>query len=203
VLNTENLSLELAGIKTDEKGRLVVDEFLRTTNKNVFACGDVAGNYQFTHAAEMHAAVILRNFFSPFKKAFTAEGISWATYTTPEVATYGLSEVELKKRRIKYRVLKTDFSEDDRAITDDYQYGLTKMYLSDDGRVLGGTMVAPNAGELIAELVLAQSQKLSVKALFDKTYAYPAAARINKRLVATYFSEKLTWLNKRLLRLLY
>lgn len=203
VLNTENLDLDSAQIKTDEKGRLVVDEFLRTTNKNVFVCGDVAGNYQFTHAAEMHAAVILRNFFSPFKKAFSADGISWTTYTTPEVATYGLSEAELKKRNLSYQVLKTDFSEDDRAITDDYQYGLTKMYLGDQGEVLGGTMVAPNAGELIAELVLAQSQKLSVKALFNKTYAYPAAARINKKLAASYFSEKLTKLTKRLLRLLY
>lgn len=203
VLNTEGLDLEKAGIKTDEKGRLVVDSYLRTTNKQVFVCGDVAGNYQFTHAAEMHAAVILRNFFSPFKKKFVADNISWTTFTTPEVATYGLSEAELKKRQINYRVLKTDFTEDDRAITDGYQYGLAKMFVGEKGEVLGGTMVAPNAGELVAELVLAKTSGLKVDALFNKTYAYPTATRINKRLVSSYFAEKLNPLTKKLLKVLY
>ncbi len=203
VLNTEGLDLEKAGIKVDEKGRLLVDPYLRTTNKSVLVCGDVAGNYQFTHAAEMHAAIILRNFFSPFKKKFVADKISWTTFTTPEVATYGLSPAELKKRGINYRELKTDFSEDDRAITDGYEYGLTKMWVGDKGEVFGGTMVAPNAGELIAELVLAQSTGLTVNALFNKTYAYPTATRINKRLISGYFAEKLNPLTKKILKLLY
>ena len=203
VLNTEGLDLDKAGIKVDEKGRLVIDPYLRTTNKNVLVCGDVAGNYQFTHAAEMHAAVILRNFFSPFKKKFVADNISWTTFTTPEVATYGLSEAELKKRQINYRVLRTDFSEDDRAITDGYEYGLSKMWVGEKGEVLGGTMVAPNAGELIAELVLAKSAGLKVDALFNKTYAYPTATRINKRLISSYFAEKLNGVTKKLLKLLY
>lgn len=203
VLNTEGLNLERAGIKMDEKGRLVVDHYLRTANKNVLVCGDVAGNYQFTHAAEMHAVIILRNFFSPFKKKFVADNISWTTFTTPEVATYGLNPAELKKRGINYRELKTDFSEDDRAITDGHEYGLTKMWVGEKGEVLGGTMVAPNAGELVAELVLAKSAGLKVDALFNKTYAYPTATRINKRLISIYFAEKLNPLTKKLLRLLY
>jgi pyruvate/2-oxoglutarate dehydrogenase complex dihydrolipoamide dehydrogenase (E3) component len=203
VLNTEGLDLDKAGIKVDEKGRLVIDPYLRTTNKNVLVCGDVAGNYQFTHAAEMHAAVILRNFFSPFKKKFVADNISWTTFTTPEVATYGLPPVELKKRGISYRELKTDFSEDDRAITDGYEYGLSKMWVGEKGEVLGGTMVAPNAGELVAELVLAKSAGLKVDALFNKTYAYPTATRINKRLISSYFAEKLNGVTKKLLKLLY
>lgn len=203
VLNTEGLALEKAGIQTDEKGRILVDSYLCTTNKRIFVCGDVAGNYQFTHAAEMHAGVILRNFFSPFKKKFNADHISWTTFTTPEVGTYGLSEAELQRRNLKYRVLKTDFSEDDRAITEGYEYGISKMFIDEKGKVLGGTMVAPHAGELIAELVLAQSEGLSVKALFNKTYAYPTAARINKRLVSSYFAGKLTSFTKRLLKFLY
>lgn len=203
VLNTEGLSLEKAGIQMDEKGKLIVDPYLRTTNKNVFTCGDIAGNFQFTHAAEMHASVILKNFFSPFKKKFSGDAISWTTYTTPEVATFGVGEAELKKRGVAYTVLASDFSEDDRAITDEYQYGKTKLCIDKKGKILGGTMVAPNAGELIAELVLAQKSGLGVGALFNKTYAYPAASRINKRLASSFFASKLTDPIKTLLRMLY
>ncbi len=203
VLNTEDLSLEKAGIKQKESGKIVVDSFLRTTNKNVYLCGDIAGNYQFTHAAEMHASVILKNFFSPFKKKFTGDGISWTTYTTPEIATFGLQEHELKKKKVMYQVLATNFTEDDRAITDSYQYGKSKIFITPKGGVLGGTMVAPNAGELIQELVLAQTAKLNVQELFNKTYAYPSASRINKRTVSGYFASKLTPFTKRLLRVLY
>lgn len=203
VLNTEGLALEKASINQDEKGKIITDAYLRTTNKNVYLCGDIAGNYQFTHAAEMHASVILKNFFSPFKKKFNGDSISWTTYTTPEIATFGLQEAELKNRGITYQVLATDFIEDDRAITDNYQYGKSKLFITPKGVVLGGTMVAPNAGELIQELILAQTSKLTVQSLFNKTYAYPTASRINKRLVSTYFATKLTPFTKRVLRLLY
>jgi pyruvate/2-oxoglutarate dehydrogenase complex dihydrolipoamide dehydrogenase (E3) component len=151
----------------------------------------------------MHASVILKNFFSPFKKKFSGDSISWTTYTTPELATFGLGESELTKRGVSYRVLASDFTEDDRAITDGYQYGKTKLYVSKKGTILGGTMVASNAGELIAELVLAQKSGLGVDALFNKTYAYPAASRINKRVASSFFAAKLTDPIKTLLRLLY
>ncbi len=202
-LNTEGLALEKAGIAVDANGRLVVDEYLRTTNKKVFVCGDIAGNYQFTHAAEMHAATILRNFFTPFKKQFTADSIAWVTFTTPELATFGMQESVLKKRGALYRVLETDFTEDDRAITDAYQFAKAKLFVSPKGKILGGTMVAPNAGELVQELILAQSAGLSVAALFLKVYPYPTATRINKRLAAAFSAEKLTPFSKRVLRLLY
>lgn len=203
VLNTEGLDLEKAGIKVDAKGKLLVDAYLRTTNKDVLVCGDVAGNFQFTHAAEMHASVILKNFFSPFKKKFNADSISWTTFTTPEVATFGVQETELKKRGIIYKALVSDFSEDDRAITDGYTYGLAKLFVSAKGKILGGTMVSPNAGELISELVLAEASDLSVDVLFNKTYAYPTATRINKRLVSGHFAAKLTPTANALLRRLY
>lgn len=203
VLNTEGLQFEKAGIKQEESGKIIVDAYLRTTNKNVYLCGDIAGNYQFTHAAEMHASVILKNFFSPFKKKFTGAGISWTTFTSPEIATFGTQEYELKKQKVAYTVLATDMTEDDRAITDEYQYGKSKLFITKKGVILGGTMVAPNAGELIQELVLAQTSKRTVGILFNKTYAYPTASRINKRLVSSYFATKLTPFTKRILRLLY
>ncbi|MBI2120226.1 MAG: NAD(P)/FAD-dependent oxidoreductase, partial [Parcubacteria group bacterium] len=201
-LNAEGLGLEKAGVETKD-GRIISDEYLRTTNKNVLLCGDVAGGFQFTHAAEMHAGVILNNFFSPFKKKFTADHISWVTYTTPEVASFGLWEAELKKRGTQYSVLESDFSEDDRAITDDYQYAKAKIFISPKGKILGGTMAAPNAGELIQELILANFAGLSIKHIFNKTYPYPTATRINKRLASAHFAAKLTEFNKKLLRWLY
>jgi pyruvate/2-oxoglutarate dehydrogenase complex dihydrolipoamide dehydrogenase (E3) component len=202
VLNVEGFALPKAGVEMKD-GKITSDEYLRTTNKNVLLCGDVLGGFQFTHAAEMHAAVILNNFFSPFKKKFSADHISWVTYTTPEVASFGLFEAELKKRGISYTVLQSDFSEDDRAITDGYQYGKAKIFISPKGKILGGTMAAPNAGELIQELILANSAGLSIKHIFNKTYPYPTAARINKRLASGYFAGKLTEFNKKLLRGLY
>ena len=203
VLNTEGLSLEKAGVRTEPSGAIVVNKYLETTNKNVYLCGDVAGNFQFTHAAEMHAGVIIRNFFSPIKKPFSGDHISWTTFTTPEIATFGLGELELKKRKTNYEVLATDFQDDDRAITDDYQYGKSKIFISKKGKILGGTMVAPNAGELVQELVLAQRLNLGLGDLFSKTYAYPTATRINKRTSSVFFGKKLSVWSKKLLHLLY
>lgn len=203
VLNVEGLALEKAGIAMNERGGIKVDDELRTTNKNVCLCGDIAGNFQFTHAAEMHAGLILRNFFSPFKKKFSGDHIAWTTYTFPEVASFGLWEAELKKRNIAYTVLASDFAEDDRAITDEYQYGKSKLFIATSGKILGGTMVAPNAGELVQELILANTSGLSIKHIFEKTYPYPTASRINKRIVSQYFAGKLTAGNKKMLQLLY
>ncbi|MCB9810709.1 MAG: FAD-dependent oxidoreductase [Candidatus Nomurabacteria bacterium] len=205
VLNTESLALQKAGVAVNERGKIVVDDYLRTTNKNILVCGDVVGQHQFTHAAEIHAGVIIRNFLTPlFKNKLSTDAISWVTYTSPELATYGLSETELQKRGIKYAVLESSFAEDDRAITDDARYGHAKMFVETSSKkILGGTMVAPNAGELIQELILATQNDLTVNAIFNKTYPYPTAARINKRLVAEGQRQRLTPRVKSIMRWLY
>ena len=205
VLNTDGLTLENAGIKTDERGKILVDEYLRTTNKQVFVCGDVAGQHQFTHAAELHAGIIIKNMLTPFfKKKLSTDTLSWVTYTTPELATYGLNEAELKKRNVAYKVLESSFAEDDRAITDGARYGYTKMFVdSKTKKILGGTMVAPNAGELIQELIMATTSKLTTSAIFNKIYPYPTAGRINKRVVMNGERGRLTPFVKKVMRLLY
>ncbi len=205
VLNTDGLALEKACIKTDERGKILVDEYLRTTNTHVYVCGDVAGQHQFTHAAELHAGVIIKNMLTPFfKKKLSTDALSWVTYTTPELATYGLGEAELKKRHIAYRVLESSFADDDRAITDDARYGYTKMFVDKKSKkILGGTMIAPNAGELIQELIMATTNGLSTSAIFNKIYPYPTAGRINKRVVMEAERGRLTSSVKRLLRFLY
>lgn len=204
-LDLASLSLEKAGIEVTEKGAIRVDEYLKTTNRQVYVCGDIAGQHQFTHAAELHAGLIIRNFLTPFfKRRLSTDALSWVTYTTPEIATYGLSESELKSRNVPYTLLESSFDEDDRAITDDARDGYTKMFIhAKSKKILGGTMVAPNAGELVQELILATTNGLSIGAIFKKIYPYPTAARINKRLVANHERTRLTPITKRLLRGLF
>lgn len=205
VLNTESLALDKAGVALDERGKIKVDEYLQTTNKNILVCGDVAGQHQFTHAAELHAGVIIKNMLTPlFKKKLSTDALSWVTYTTPELATYGLNETELKERNVAYKVLESSFAEDDRAITDGARYGYTKMFVdSKTKKILGGTMIAPNAGELIQELIMATTSRLTTSAIFNKIYPYPTAGRINKRVVTNGERGRLTPFVKKVMRLLY
>jgi pyruvate/2-oxoglutarate dehydrogenase complex dihydrolipoamide dehydrogenase (E3) component len=182
-----------------------VDEYLRTTNHSVYVCGDVAGQHQFTHAAELHAGVVIRNLLTPWKKKkLVTDTLSAVTYTSPEVATYGLSPRTMTERGITYTTLESSFADSDRAITDEATSGYTKMYIdSKTKKILGGTMIAPQAGELIQELILATSSGLSTNALFQKIYPYPTATRINKIVVMNEARKKLTPLVRRVLYSLY
>jgi len=200
-LNIDNLDIEKAGIEK-EGYKLKVDEYLRTTNKNVLTCGDVAGSYQFTHAAELHAGLLINNFFKPVKKKLNNDFLSWVTYTYPEIATWGLNEQQLKDRNINYEKLSLGFSDDDRAIVDDFTSGKLIVYLSKN-KIIGGSMVTPNAGELFQELSLAMSAKLDIKHLFYKVYPYPTAARNNKKIISKIFSRKLTPIAKKIMKFLY
>jgi len=199
-LNFDGLDLDKAGIKV-VNGKIKIDSYLRTTNKRVFLCGDIAGMHQFTHAAELHASVILHNFFSPIKKKLNTDYLSWVTFTSPELATFGLNKDEIERRNIKYERLVLDFSEDDRSIIDDSN-GKLILYISKN-KILGGSMIAMNAGEIFQELVLANSTGMDIKNLFNKIYAYPTASRVNKRIITNYFSKKLSPFAKRMLKILY
>ncbi|MEO7311895.1 MAG: FAD-dependent oxidoreductase [Chitinophagaceae bacterium] len=207
VLGLEPLQLEKAGIKIKDH-KIIVDDRLRTTNKDVMVCGDVAGDLQFSHAAEFHGRIILNNLFSPLHKKLNNDHMSWVTFTDPEIATFGLNEKQLNQRAIKYEKLEQDFSADDRAITDNHQYGRIILYISRGGflkkeRILGGTMLAPNAGELIQELILANTSGMSINAIFNKIYPYPVAARINQHLIVNHKAKALTSGLKKLLHIAF
>ncbi len=199
-------SLDLAkGDIAIHDNRIISDRYLRTTNKNVMVCGDIVGDLQFSHAAEFHARLIINNLFSPFKKKLNNQYMSWVTFTDPELATFGLSEKQLQKQRIGYQRLEKDFKEDDRAVVSDYRYGKLVLFVSAGGlfkkqKLLGGTMIAPNAGELIQELILANMANLSVKEIFNKIYPYPVTSRINQSLITDFMAQGLTPFIKSLLR---
>lgn len=200
-LNIEGLKLDKAKINHDEKS-IFIDKYLRTTNKNVYVCGDIAGAYQFTHAAELHAGILINNFFNPIKKKVNYDKLSWVTYTSPEIATFGLNENQLKNRKINYERLELDFQDDDRSIIDDYRDGKLVLYINKN-KILGGSMIAINAGELFQELVLACSSNLDIKEIFNKIYPYPTASRVNKKIISNLFSKKLTPTTKKLFKLMY
>ena len=203
----EPLQLEKAGIEVKDH-KIVVDDQLRTTNKDVLVCGDVAGDLQFSHAAEFHGRIILNNLFSPLNKKLNNDHMSWVTFTDPEIATFGLNEKQLKERAIEYEKLEQGFDDDDRAVTDNYRYARTIIYISKGGflrkeKILGGTMIAPNAGELIQELILANTSGLSINSIFNKIYPYPVAARINQHVIVNHKEKTLTLALKKLLNLAF
>jgi pyruvate/2-oxoglutarate dehydrogenase complex dihydrolipoamide dehydrogenase (E3) component len=207
VLILEPLQLEKAGIEIKDH-KIIVDDQLRTSNKDVMVCGDVAGDLQFSHAAEFHGRIILNNLFSPLNKKLNNDHMSWVTFTDPEIATFGLNEKQIKDRGIKYEKLEQDFSGDDRAITDNCRYGKIVLYTNQGSlfkkeKILGGTMVAPNAGELIQELILANTSVLSIKSIFNKIYPYPVASRVNQHLIVKHKEKSLTPGLKKILQVAY
>ena len=206
-LNLDDLKLQNAGVEV-KAGKILSNAYLQTTNKNIFVCGDVVDDLQFSHAAESHARMLLNNFFSPFKRKLNNDHMSWVTFTDPELASFGLNEQQLKERNMKFERLFQDFKDDDRAVTDNYQYAKLILFISKKGflkkqKILGGAMVAPHAGELIQELILANSSSLSIDAIFNKIYPYPVAARINQKVMVDYKSQSLTNTIKKLLHLTF
>ena len=189
VLNLEDLQLAKGGIDLTEKGKPVLDDYLRSTNKRVFFSGDAAGMYQFSHGAEMHTRLLQKNFESNFGEKHDAKYLSWVTFTQPEIATFGRTEAYLKEHNIDHWRQDQEFKDDDRAIVDEYRYGKITLFLTPktfwnkERKILGGTIIAPNAGELMQELTLAMETGLSIQQIYDKIYAYPVASRINQQTV--------------------
>lgn len=203
-LNIDGLNMQKAGIELEEGGHTIkVDNYLRTTNKRVVAVGDVAGSYQFTHAAELHAKIVINNLLSPFKKKISYEHFSWVTYTSPQIATFGLNADILIKKGVWFKTLQHSFKEDDRAIVDGYTEGKMLLHVDKKGHLLGGSMIAEHAGEIFQELVLANSAGLTTKDIFNKVYAYPTASRVNRRIIMQDMGSKLTPRVKSIMRILY
>jgi pyruvate/2-oxoglutarate dehydrogenase complex dihydrolipoamide dehydrogenase (E3) component len=201
-LDFSSLNLQQAGIEISQ-GRLVLDERLRTTNQKVFACGDCAGPYQFTHMAEHQASVVLQNalFHLPIKAK--TQGVPWCTFTSPELARVGLSEQQARQQSIKHKVYSFPFSEIDRAICDGDTVGMAKVIVSSRGKVLGAAIVGPHAGELIAEFSLAISQGLKLSALSKAIHIYPTLAQINRRVADQQLKAALRPVKKRLIKLVF
>ena len=209
-LSFQELDLEKAGIATDQEGKVLLNDYLQTTNKDIFVSGDAAGSLKFSHGAELHTRLLVNNFFSPIKKKISYQHFSWITFTEPEVAHFGLDEQQLKEKGIHYERWETGFALDDRAVIGDYRDSRMILFIERNrlpGRkhkLLGGAMVAPGAGEICQELILVNSKKLGIEDLFNRVYPYPVASRISQQLIAEHYEKnKLTLLVKKGLSLAF
>lgn len=188
--NIENLGLDAAGISHTPRG-VTVDARLLTSNRRVFAIGDVAGGPQFTHIAGYHAGIVIRNalFGLPAKVDYAA--LPWVTYADPELAHTGLTEADARKAGHDVQVLTWSFDLNDRAQAERETEGLAKVILGPKGRILGATIVGPRAGELIGTWALAISAKLKIGAVASAVMPYPTLSEISKRTAGSYYTPKL------------
>ncbi|MBP1151230.1 FAD-dependent oxidoreductase [Methylocaldum sp. RMAD-M] len=183
VANTKGYGLEELGIETTKARTVETDEFLQTLYPNIYACGDVAGPFQFTHTASHQAWYAAVNaLFGDFRK-FRADYrvIPWATFTDPEVARVGLNEQEAKERGIPYEISRYGLDDLDRAITDGEAHGFVKVLtVPGKDRILGVTLVGEHAGDLIAEFILAMKHGLGFNQVLATIHIYPTLAEANK-----------------------
>jgi dihydrolipoamide dehydrogenase len=202
--NTSHFGLEALGIELNANGTVTVDEFLRTRYPNIYACGDVAGPYQFTHTAAHQAWYVAVNALFGELKKFKVDysTVPWVTFIDPEVAHVGLSEVDAVSQGIPFEVTKYSLNDLDRAIADNEAEGFVKV-LTPPGkdRILGATIVGYHGGDLLTEFVTAMKQGLGLKKILGTIHSYPTISEANK-FVAGEWSKAhapqglLTWVEK-------
>jgi pyruvate/2-oxoglutarate dehydrogenase complex dihydrolipoamide dehydrogenase (E3) component len=181
------LDLPAAGIAVGAAG-IAVDARLRTTNRRVFAVGDVAGGPQFTHAALYHAAIVIKNVLFRLPARTDYRALPWATYTDPELAQVGMSEAAAGAGSRRVRVLRWPFAENDRAVAERDTAGLVKIVVRRDGRILGAAILGTGAGELILPWALAISQRLRIDALANLVMPYPTRGEAGKRAAGAFYA---------------
>lgn len=188
--NTDKLNLEVAGIKTTRSG-VQVDVGMRTSNRKVYAIGDVAGGLQFTHVAGYHAGVIIRSMLFGLPSKAKTTHIPWATYTDPELSQVGLTEAQAKKKHgINLEVVRFHYTHNDRAIAERKTKGFIKVMVV-KGRPIGASIVGYQAGELINLWALALANNMKMSQIAAMVAPYPTIGEINKRAAGAYFSPRL------------
>jgi pyruvate/2-oxoglutarate dehydrogenase complex dihydrolipoamide dehydrogenase (E3) component len=187
----DSLNLAAARIRYDRAG-IKVNKRLVTRNKRVYAIGDVIGQLQFTHAANYHAGLVIRNALFHLRAKVDNDAIPWVTYTDPELAQTGITEAEARKRRIKINVLRWPYHDNDRAQAERETRGHIKVITRKNGKILGATIVGAQAGELIATWTLAVAQGLNIRAMTSIVLPYPTLSEIGKRAAIDFFTPSLT-----------
>jgi len=196
--NIEGLELERVGVKFDRKG-IAVDDFLRTTNPHIFAAGDVCSPYQFTHAADAMARIVIRNALFFGRAKVSALRIPYCTYTSPEIAHVGITETQAEQDGIEVTTVKVEFADVDRAILDNETAGFAKAIVAKGSdKLLGMTIVATHAGDMIGEAVLAMNQGVGLGKFAETIHPYPTQAEVLRKLGDAYNRTRLTPLVKKL-----
>jgi pyruvate/2-oxoglutarate dehydrogenase complex dihydrolipoamide dehydrogenase (E3) component len=188
--NVKALGLEGIGVEFDRKG-IKVDDRMRTTQKHIYAAGDITGAYQFTHAAGYEGGIVVSNaiFHLPRRTNYTF--LPWCTYTDPELASIGMNEKRAREAGIEYSVWTEAFKGNDRSLAEGEQTGEIKLLLDKSEKPLGVQILGPQAGELVSEWVAVLNGKVKLSTLAAAVHPYPTLGEINKRVAGTVLSQKI------------
>ncbi|HXO27949.1 MAG TPA: mercuric reductase [Thermoanaerobaculia bacterium] len=190
--NVEGLGLRAAGVRHTPKG-VEVDDRLRTSNPRIFACGDVASKFQFTHVADAQARLVIQNALFFGRAKASALTIPWCTYTSPEIAHVGLYERDARGRGLEVDTLTVPLADNDRAVLDGEDEGFLRVHLErGTDKILGATLVAEHAGDMLGELCLAITQGIGLGSIASVIHPYPTQAEVVKKAADTWRRGKLT-----------
>jgi pyruvate/2-oxoglutarate dehydrogenase complex dihydrolipoamide dehydrogenase (E3) component len=190
--NVGSLGLDTVGVAAEKTG-VTVNERLQTTNPRIYAAGDVCSPYKFTHAADFQARIVIQNALFFGRAKASALTIPWCTYTDPEIAHVGLYEREATARGIRIKTFTQDLTDVDRAILDGEASGLVKVHVREGSdTILGATIVARHAGEMLPELTLAMSHRLGLRKIATTIHTYPTQAEAIRKLGDQYNRTRLT-----------
>ena len=204
--NTKGLNLETAGVTYDDRKGVTVNDNLQTSNKNIFAAGDIALKYRFTHTADAAARIVIQNALFLGRKRFSDQIIPWVTYTDPEVAHVGMYPRDAEEKGIEIETFTIYIKDTDRGRTDAEEEGFVKVHVKKGtDKILGATIVARHAGEMISEITLAMVVGAGLKSLLQVIHPYPTQAEAIRKTanawnrarltptVANLFNKWLTW----------
>ncbi|MDZ8183772.1 MAG: mercuric reductase [Nostoc sp. ChiSLP02] len=202
--NVENLNLEAAGVEYDKREGVKVNDYLQTSNPKIYAAGDICMKWKFTHAADAAARIVIKNtLFSPFglgRSKLSSLVMPWVTYTDPEIAHVGMYEREAQELGIEVTTITIPFNSVDRAIADGEELGFLKIHHKKGAdEILGATIVARHAGEMISEVTAAIVNKIGLSKLSSVIHPYPTQAEAIKKAADAYRRTLLTSTTKKLL----
>jgi pyruvate/2-oxoglutarate dehydrogenase complex dihydrolipoamide dehydrogenase (E3) component len=193
VPNVDGLGLDAAGVRHDTREGVWVNDRLQTSNRNIYAAGDICSRFKFTHAADAMARIVIQNALFKGRARASALVIPWCTYTDPEIAHVGLYEHEAKERGIACRTFTQELKDVDRAVLDGEDEGFVRVVVGARGdRILGATVVAAHAGDMISELTLAMVGRLGLKTIARTIHPYPTQAEALKKVADAYNRTRLS-----------
>ncbi|HBJ34496.1 MAG TPA: FAD-containing oxidoreductase [Planctomycetaceae bacterium] len=191
--NVDGLGLENAGVEYDLRSGVHVDDRLRTSNRNIFAAGDICSPFKFTHAADFLARIVIQNALFMGRAKASRLVVPWCTYTSPELAHVGISPADAAERGLQLDTFTQPLSSTDRAILDGEQEGFVRVYCQrGSDRILGATIVAAHAGEMIGEIVMAMKHRIGLGKIASVIHPYPTQAEAIRKLGDQYNRTKLT-----------
>jgi len=188
--NTEGLGLERIGVQFDERG-IKVDDRMRTHQKHIYAAGDVAGGYLFTHAAGYEGGIAVSNAVFKLPRRADYKFFPWCTYTDPELGSIGMNETAAREAGIAYSVWTEEFSANDRSLAEGSEWGRIKLILNERESPVGVQIFGPRAGDLVGEWIVALKGHVKMSTLASAVHPYPTIAEINKKVAANFFSNKI------------